>query len=116
MNSRNWVIRHLKRDASELCCKVKRSPPALKIRDSFWEEPRMTPAEHPVESDGNPTGFGSIDEALSIFLNLRARLFGIAYRILGSAADAEDVRQAPPIITPSLMMPEYGGTRRGSRG
>jgi RNA polymerase sigma factor (sigma-70 family) len=36
---------------------------------------------------------GSMDDALSIFLDVRPRLFGIAYRILGSAADAEDVLQ-----------------------
>lgn len=34
-----------------------------------------------------------LDEAASIFAEVRPRLFGIAYRILGSAADAEDVVQ-----------------------
>ena len=33
------------------------------------------------------------DDGLSAFLNVRPRLFGIAYRMLGSAADAEDVVQ-----------------------
>jgi RNA polymerase sigma-70 factor (TIGR02957 family) len=33
------------------------------------------------------------DEALSEFFNARPRLFGIAYRILGSAAEAEDIVQ-----------------------
>ena len=33
------------------------------------------------------------DDALSAFVNVRPRLFGIAYRILGSAAEAEDVVQ-----------------------
>jgi RNA polymerase sigma-70 factor, ECF subfamily len=33
------------------------------------------------------------DDGLSTFLNVRARLFGIAYRILGSTAAAEDVVQ-----------------------
>jgi RNA polymerase sigma-70 factor (ECF subfamily) len=33
------------------------------------------------------------DDGLSAFLDARPRLFGIAYRILGSAADAEDVVQ-----------------------
>jgi RNA polymerase sigma-70 factor (ECF subfamily) len=33
------------------------------------------------------------DEGLSIFLSVRPRLFGIAYRMLGSAADAEDIVQ-----------------------
>jgi RNA polymerase sigma factor (sigma-70 family) len=36
-----------------------------------------------------PTG----DDGLSAFLKMRPRLFGIAYRILGSAAEAEDVLQ-----------------------
>jgi RNA polymerase sigma-70 factor (ECF subfamily) len=36
---------------------------------------------------------GSADEALSTFLSVRPRLFGVAYRILGSAADAEDIVQ-----------------------
>jgi RNA polymerase sigma-70 factor (ECF subfamily) len=33
------------------------------------------------------------DDGLPVFLNARARLFGIAYRMLGSAAEAEDVVQ-----------------------
>ena len=33
------------------------------------------------------------DEGLSAFLRLRSRLFGIAYRMLGSAAEAEDIVQ-----------------------
>jgi RNA polymerase sigma-70 factor (TIGR02957 family) len=33
------------------------------------------------------------DEALSEFVKVRPRLFGIAYRILGSAAEAEDIVQ-----------------------
>jgi RNA polymerase sigma-70 factor (ECF subfamily) len=33
------------------------------------------------------------DEGLSAFLSVRPRLFGIAYRMLGSAAEAEDVVQ-----------------------
>ncbi|MEU4096801.1 sigma-70 family RNA polymerase sigma factor [Streptomyces sp. NPDC026673] len=33
----------------------------------------------------------SCDDAHAIFTQLRPRLFGIAYRVLGSAADAEDV-------------------------
>ena len=36
---------------------------------------------------------GSVDHALSVFVNVRPRLFGIAYRMLGSAADAEDIVQ-----------------------
>ena len=33
------------------------------------------------------------DDGLSAFLGMRPRLFGIAYRMLGSAAEAEDVVQ-----------------------
>jgi RNA polymerase sigma-70 factor (ECF subfamily) len=33
------------------------------------------------------------DDGLSIFLSVRPRLFGIAYRMLGSAADADDIVQ-----------------------
>lgn len=40
------------------------------------------------------TGPGStLDEAATRFASLRARLFGIAYRMLGSVAEAEDVVQ-----------------------
>ena len=35
----------------------------------------------------------SADDGLSAFLNVRPRLFGIAYRMLGSAAEAEDILQ-----------------------
>jgi RNA polymerase sigma-70 factor (ECF subfamily) len=35
----------------------------------------------------------ALDEALSIFEQLRPRLFGIAYRVLGSTVEAEDVVQ-----------------------
>ena len=33
------------------------------------------------------------DDGLSVFLRVRPRLFGIAYRMLGSAAEAEDIVQ-----------------------
>jgi RNA polymerase sigma-70 factor (ECF subfamily) len=36
---------------------------------------------------------GADDDGLSAFLGVRPRLFGIAYRMLGSAAEAEDVVQ-----------------------
>ena len=35
----------------------------------------------------------NVDETLSAFLRVRRRLFGIAYRMLGSAAEAEDIVQ-----------------------
>src|SRR5678816_296145 len=33
------------------------------------------------------------DDALSVFVDVRPRLFGIAYRMLGSAVEAEDIVQ-----------------------
>ncbi|MFI6007530.1 RNA polymerase sigma-70 factor [Streptomyces sp. NPDC051243] len=36
---------------------------------------------------------GTLDDAVSVFVELRPRLFGIAYRVLGSAVEAEDVVQ-----------------------
>src|SRR3954469_24708068 len=41
-----------------------------------------------------PAEGGPLDHALSAFFGVRPRLFGIAYRMLGSAADAEDVVQS----------------------
>jgi RNA polymerase sigma-70 factor (ECF subfamily) len=38
-------------------------------------------------------GSGELDHAASVFLGVRQRLFGIAYRMLGSAAEAEDLVQ-----------------------
>jgi DNA-directed RNA polymerase specialized sigma24 family protein len=40
-----------------------------------------------------PENAGSLDRAISVFVRVRPRLFGIAYRMLGSAADAEDIVQ-----------------------
>ena len=37
---------------------------------------------------------GGLDQAASAFLEVRPRLFGIAYRMLGSVAEAEDILQA----------------------
>jgi RNA polymerase sigma factor (sigma-70 family) len=45
-------------------------------------------ASHPAESNTSTS-----DDGLSAFLRMRPRLFGIAYRMLGSAAEAEDVVQ-----------------------
>jgi RNA polymerase sigma factor (sigma-70 family) len=41
-----------------------------------------------------PENADSLDQALSVFVGVRPRLFGIAYRMLGSAADAEDIVQS----------------------
>src|SRR5262245_12443296 len=49
--------------------------------------PCASPSLHfPVEP-------GEVDDGLSAFAPLRPRLFGIAYRMLGSAAEAEDIVQ-----------------------
>ena len=51
------------------------------------------PASKPNSScleESNPT---TCDDGLSVFLSMRTRLFAIAYRMLGSAAEAEDVVQ-----------------------
>jgi RNA polymerase sigma-70 factor (ECF subfamily) len=39
------------------------------------------------------TGGPALDEAAAVFAEVRPRLFGIAYRMLGSALDAEDLLQ-----------------------
>src|SRR5262245_43195374 len=48
----------------------------------------MTTASSPAENKAS-----ACDDGLSAFLRLRPRLFGIAYRMLGSVAEAEDVVQ-----------------------
>lgn len=40
-----------------------------------------------------PEGTSTPDDGLSAFVGVRARLFGIAYRMLGSAVEAEDIVQ-----------------------
>ncbi|MGX1267944.1 RNA polymerase sigma-70 factor [Streptomyces phaeoluteigriseus] len=40
-----------------------------------------------------PLAESDLSEAVSVFVELRPRLFGIAYRVLGSAVEAEDVVQ-----------------------
>jgi RNA polymerase sigma-70 factor (TIGR02957 family) len=54
----------------------------------FVEEP-LPPESARLERDGQTEGVARIDE----FERERRRLFGLAYRMLGSAADAEDVVQ-----------------------
>jgi RNA polymerase sigma-70 factor (ECF subfamily) len=41
----------------------------------------------------NATNVSSLDNATAVFLGSRSRLFGVAYRMLGSVAEAEDVVQ-----------------------
>ncbi|WP_189247949.1 RNA polymerase sigma-70 factor [Streptosporangium pseudovulgare] len=40
-----------------------------------------------------PGGAGDLDHAVAVFAEVRPRLFGIAYRMLGSATEAEDLVQ-----------------------
>jgi RNA polymerase sigma factor (sigma-70 family) len=40
-----------------------------------------------------PGGADDLDEAVAVFTSVRPRLFGIAYRMLGSASEAEDLLQ-----------------------
>jgi RNA polymerase sigma-70 factor (ECF subfamily) len=42
---------------------------------------------------GDPEAAGALDQAASVFVSLRPRLFGIAYRMLGSSTEAEDIVQ-----------------------
>ena len=53
------------------------------------------PAVIEIDNDTTPgtSRFASPDDGLSAFLQCPARLFGIAYRMLGSAAEAEDIVQ-----------------------
>nr|WP_317852579.1 sigma factor [Streptomyces venezuelae] len=43
--------------------------------------------------DLKPGGTDGLGEALAVFTKVRPRLFGIAYRMLSSATDAEDLVQ-----------------------
>jgi RNA polymerase sigma-70 factor (TIGR02957 family) len=56
-----------------------------------------TMAEEPISEQASPARHqsqsGVHDDGLSAFAEVRARLFGIAYRVLGSAAEAEDIVQ-----------------------
>jgi hypothetical protein len=44
-------------------------------------------------SPSAPEGTAALDDATSVFLRARPRLFGIAYRMRGSSVEAEDVVQ-----------------------
>jgi RNA polymerase sigma-70 factor (ECF subfamily) len=54
---------------------------------------RRPPASTAIASCTNESKASTSDDGLSAFLGMRPRLFGIAYRMLGSAAEAEDVVQ-----------------------
>jgi len=51
------------------------------------------PASSPHSSWFEESNASTCDDGLSAFLSMRTRLFAIAYRMLGSAAEAEDVVQ-----------------------
>ena len=63
------------------------SSPAMTRIDQRDTLPRSA---SPLNSD---LVIGEYDDGLSAFVTVRARLFGIAYRILGSAAEADDIVQ-----------------------
>src|SRR5262245_296640 len=51
------------------------------------------PASIPNASRAGESRTSTYDDGLPAFLSVRPRLFGIAYRMLGSAAEAEDIVQ-----------------------
>src|SRR5689334_6036066 len=57
----------------------------------------MATAGKPLSQTGSPLPFSmettENGDGLSVFFDVRPRLFGIAYRMLGSAAEAEDIVQ-----------------------
>ncbi|MEU8542000.1 sigma factor [Streptomyces sp. NPDC048717] len=60
--------------------------PPKPLKSPAWPMSSEPPADRPV-----PPPAGSLDEAAAVFTGPRPRLFGITYRVLGDAADAEDV-------------------------
>jgi RNA polymerase sigma factor (sigma-70 family) len=52
----------------------------------------MTTTIHPLSAVVFES-YGVVDDGLSVFVSVRSRLFGIAYRILKTTAEAEDVVQ-----------------------
>lgn len=46
-----------------------------------------------ASNSAGPVATGTYNDGLSTFLSVRPRLFGIAYRMLGSAVEAEDIVQ-----------------------
>jgi RNA polymerase sigma-70 factor (ECF subfamily) len=51
------------------------------------------PASRTITAHAEENKISTHDEGLSVFMGVRHRLFGIAYRMLGSAAEAEDIVQ-----------------------
>lgn len=66
-------------------------PSPQRGRRPAWRVDRHAP-DAPEEGD-RPERVADWEEATEAFLGVRGRLFGIAYRMLGSVADAEDIVQ-----------------------
>lgn len=66
------------------------SEPPERAEEAGSDQPEgaVEEATHP-----EPPGRSALDEAATIFVGVRRQLFGIAYRMLGSAVEAEDVVQ-----------------------
>ena len=47
----------------------------------------------PAETPRQPADGADLDDAIAVFSTVRRRLFGIAYRMLGTASEAEDIVQ-----------------------
>src|SRR4029077_13994928 len=75
-------------------CKSRTSPfwcdPFAKRRSNMATAGKPLPETPPPVRDSET---GEHDDGLLAFFNVRPRLFGIAYRMLGSAAEAEDIVQ-----------------------
>src|SRR4051794_12284276 len=65
----------------------------MPVRRDGSPSPKHTGAAPAGTVDGDPDGSPGDDRALADFTGARPRLFGIAYRILGSVAEADDVLQ-----------------------
>jgi RNA polymerase sigma factor (sigma-70 family) len=57
---------------------------------AIYHGDNLPPSASPLHSD---VAIGEYDDGLSVFADVRPRLFGIAYRMLGSATEADDIVQ-----------------------
>jgi RNA polymerase sigma-70 factor, ECF subfamily len=67
--------------------------PVLSSRETDIAVAKLSASRMELMQPERTGGTGALDHAASAFLNVRPRLFGIAYRMLGSAAEAEDIVQ-----------------------
>src|SRR5690349_19283357 len=56
-------------------------------------QPVGRPAGMDSDTNPQPGRLDDLEEATAVFMSVRPRLFGIAYRMLGSASEAEDLLQ-----------------------